>query len=183
MAGHDGLEHRICYGTACAVPPRPTIENALTHRVSAPGAHISGFQSRPCDLQNGAERASLGANRQGGEPMRKAATILGCLMLSACATKQYGRLAPVSAFEMTGYTCREIALELSKVDAFDQQVREQAGFDGRSALGVLGDFGIGNSMAKGGAEKSSIERRRQLQMLAAQKGCGAAPAPPAPVSG
>jgi hypothetical protein len=112
--------------------------------------------------------------------VRKVAIVLACVALSACATKQYGRMAPLSSMEMSNYTCREIAIEFSKVDAFDQQIREQAGFDTRSALGVLGDFGIGNSMAKGGAEKSSIERRRQLQMLSAQKGCDAPIAPPKP---
>lgn len=102
------------------------------------------------------------------------------LIVSGCATKQYGRMQPLSAAELSMYNCRDIALELSKVDAFDQQVRDQGGFDGRSALGVLGDFGIGNSIAKGGAEKSSYERRRELQSLSAQRGCtpyGAAPAP------
>lgn len=98
------------------------------------------------------------------------------LALSACATKSYGRLQPISSFEMNNYTCRDIALELSKVDAYEEQVKERSGFDGRSALGILGDFGIGNSMEKGAAVKSAIERRRQLQMLGSQKGCSAAPA-------
>lgn len=100
-----------------------------------------------------------------------AGALVAALMLSGCATKQYGRLQPLSSYEMSEYDCKQIAIELSKVDAFDEQIRAQAGFNGASALGVLGDFGIGNSMAKGGAEKSSIERRRQLQMLGAQKGC------------
>lgn len=104
------------------------------------------------------------------------AAVAASFLLTGCATKQYGRLQPLSGAEMTAYQCRDITVELSKVDAFDEQIRSQAGFNGASALGVLGDFGIGNSMAKGGAEKSSIERRHQLQMLFAQKGCGAAPA-------
>lgn len=99
------------------------------------------------------------------------------LILSGCATKQYGRMQPLSAGELSMYNCRDIALELSKVDAFDAQVRDQGGFDGKSALGVLGDFGIGNSIARGGAEKSSYERRRELQMLSAQRGCATYPAP------
>lgn len=44
----------------------------------------------------------------------------------------------------------------------------------KSALGVLGDYGIGNAMAKDAAEKSSLERKRQLQALSAQKGCNEA---------
>ena len=104
------------------------------------------------------------------------------LAITGCATKQYGRLQPVSAFEMSSYSCRDIAIELSKVEAFDEQIREQSGFDGRSALGVLGDFGLGNSMAKGSAEKSAIERRRQLAMLGAQKGCNPPPPEVTPVA-
>ena len=102
------------------------------------------------------------------------------LMVSGCATKQYGRMQPLSSAEMTNYNCREIVLEQSKVDAFDEQIRDQAGFNGASALGVLGDFGIGNAMAKGGAEKSSIERRRQLQVLSSQRGCDSTPLRTAP---
>lgn len=107
-------------------------------------------------------------------------SVIGMAVLSGCATKQYGRLQPLSSYEMRSYNCRDIAIELSKVDAFDEQIRDQARFNGSSALGVLGDFGIGNSMAKGGAEKSSIERRRQLQMLGAQKECDPAAIPPRP---
>ncbi len=106
---------------------------------------------------------------------RTTTVILLALAITGCATKQYGRLAPLSSLEMGAYNCRDIAIEISKIDAFDQQIREQAGFDGRSALGVLGDFGIGNSMAKGGAEKSSIERRRQLEALSSQRGCTKVP--------
>lgn len=96
---------------------------------------------------------------------------VAAVAVTGCATKQYGRLQPLSSYEMSQYTCRDIAIELSKVDAFDQQIRDQARFNGASALGILGDFGVGNAMAKGGAVKSSIERRRQLDMLSAQKGC------------
>ncbi len=99
------------------------------------------------------------------------AAALIVVALSGCATKRYGRMQPVSAAEMRAYDCDDIAIEMSKVDAFDEQIREGSGFNGASALGVLGDFGIGNSMEKGAAEKSSIQRRRELNMLAAQKNC------------
>ncbi len=42
---------------------------------------------------------------------------------------------------MTNYTCRDISLELSKIDAYEEQIKENSGFNGRSALGILGDFG------------------------------------------
>lgn len=101
-----------------------------------------------------------------------AVAALIAVAVSGCATKRYGRMQPVSSYEMQAYDCKDIAVELSKVDAFDEQIREGSGFNGASALGILGDFGIGNSMEKGSAEKSSINRRRELNMLAAQKDCG-----------
>lgn len=97
------------------------------------------------------------------------------LFMSGCATKQYGRLTPLSSYEMANYTCRDINIELSKIDAFDASVKEQAHFDAKSALGILGDYGIGNAMAKGSAEKSSTARRKELNMLAAQKNCSVPP--------
>ena len=40
-----------------------------------------------------------------------------------------------------------------------------------SVLGFLGDYGIGNSMERGSAERSATQRLRQLQDLRASKGC------------
>lgn len=108
------------------------------------------------------------------------------VLTGGCATKNYGRLQPLSSMEMNAYSCRDIALEMSKVDAYEEQIKDQSGFNGRSAMGILGDFGLGNAMEKRGAQKSAIERRRQLEMLSAQKGCTPAPAavtaPPSPAA-
>lgn len=90
---------------------------------------------------------------------------------TGCATKRYGRVQPLTGLEMQAYTCREIDLEIAKVQAFQQQIAEGAEFNAASALGILGDFGIGNSMERGSAEKSAAIRLGQLRNLHAQKGC------------
>jgi hypothetical protein len=106
--------------------------------------------------------------------MRLSITIgsaLSLVMLCGCATKNHGRMSYVSELEKREYTCREIELELAKVDAFLDQVSENSKVDGRSVLGFLGDFGIGNSMERSAAEKSARERRAQLEELKTEKGC------------
>lgn len=106
--------------------------------------------------------------------MRKIITVglLPALLLaSGCATKRYGRLQPLTGVERVAYSCRDIDLELAKVGAFQQQVIEGAEFNAASALGILGDWGIGNSMERGSAEKSAIQRLNQLNDLKAEKGC------------
>jgi hypothetical protein len=74
---------------------------------------------------------------------------------------------------MQAYSCREIDLEISKVESFQRQIAEGAEFNAASALGILGDFGIGNSMERSSAEKSAAIRLGQLRDLRAQKQCGA----------
>lgn len=93
------------------------------------------------------------------------------LSIGACATKNHGRVAPVSEVEKRELTCREIDIEIAKVDAFLEQVAENSSIDGRSVLGFLGDFGIGNTMERNAAEKSARERRQELQTLRTAKGC------------
>lgn len=99
------------------------------------------------------------------------AALIPALALSACATKNYGRLQPLTGAERAAYTCRDIDIEIAKVGAFQQQVIEGAQFNVASVLGILGDYGIGNSMERGAAEKSAIQRLNQLNDLKAERGC------------
>ena len=108
--------------------------------------------------------------------MKKSVLIvaLAATIVSAgCATKRYGRVQPLTGAEMQAYTCREIDLEIAKVESFQRQIVEGADFNAASALGILGDFGIGNSMERSAAEKSAAIRLGQLRDLRAQKQCGA----------
>ncbi|MDH1792389.1 hypothetical protein N5D45_11220 [Stenotrophomonas sp. GD03819] len=94
------------------------------------------------------------------------------ISVSGCATKRYGRLQPLTGYETLNYSCEQIRIELSKVDAFDRQVEQQAKFSGMSVASFLGDFGIGNVMERNEAKRTSIERRSQLQSAFAAKRCG-----------
>jgi len=97
-----------------------------------------------------------------------AATVL---LLVGCATKNYGRQGELTDYEKNTMSCREIALEQAKVMGFLDHVQKESEFDGRSVLSFLGDFGIGNLMEKDNAIKSANTRLKQLQGVAAKKGC------------
>jgi hypothetical protein len=95
------------------------------------------------------------------------------LALSACATKRYGRMQPLSDMEKKSYTCREIAIEISKVETFQKQVTDGTKTNTKSIAGVIGDFGIGNTQEKHAARKTANERLKELQALSAGKKCDA----------
>lgn len=95
--------------------------------------------------------------------------VLCCL--SACSTKNYGRLSPLTSTEKKDLTCREIDIEISKVSGFLDMVEDESSFDVKSVLSFLGDFGIGNVMEKDAAIKSARIRLKQLHDLKAQKNC------------
>lgn len=99
------------------------------------------------------------------------AAVVPAVLLSGCATKRYGRLTPLTGAERVAYTCRDVDLEIAKVQAFQQQVIEGAQFNMASVLGILGDYGIGNSMERNSAEASAARRLGQLNDLKAEKGC------------
>ena len=93
------------------------------------------------------------------------------LALSACATKRYGRMQPLSNAEKENYTCREIAIEISKVEAFQKQVTDGTKTNTKSIAGVIGDFGIGNTQEKHAARKTADARLAELNALSAGKSC------------
>jgi hypothetical protein len=99
------------------------------------------------------------------------AAVIPAVTLSGCATKRYGRLQPLTGAERVAYTCRDVDIEIAKVGAFQQQVVEGAQFNMASVLGILGDYGIGNSMERGAAEASAARRMKELNDLKAEKGC------------
>jgi hypothetical protein len=99
------------------------------------------------------------------------AAVVPAVALSGCATKRYGRLQPLTGAERVAYTCRDIDIEIAKVSAFQTQVAEGAQFNMASVLGILGDYGIGNSMERKAADASAARRMQQLSDLKAEKGC------------
>lgn len=97
--------------------------------------------------------------------------ILPAVAISGCATKNYGRLQPLTGAERVAYNCRDVDIEIAKVGAFQTQVAEGAQFNMASVLGILGDYGIGNSMERSAAEASAARRLKELNDLKAEKGC------------
>jgi hypothetical protein len=109
----------------------------------------------------------------GDTKMRSAisAAVVAACLVSGCATKRYGRLAPLTGAERVAYNCRDIDLEIAKVEAFKAQVAEGARFNVASVLGILGDYGIGNSMERHEADASAARRLTQLTDLKFERGC------------
>ena len=68
-------------------------------------------------------------------------------------------------------SCKDLALELVKCDQVEKQINETGSMDIRSVMGFLGDFGIGNGMAKSDARKALFIRRADLHDAQVQKGC------------
>lgn len=95
----------------------------------------------------------------------------GVLVVSACATKRYPIATPLSGTEAALLTCRELALELARTEETQAKIADTSQADWRSAAGFLGDFGIGNAMAKSEAEKALSERRTSIMTAQANKSC------------
>lgn len=92
--------------------------------------------------------------------------------IQGCATKTYGRQGSVTDYERDTLTCREIDIELAKVQGFVEHVNTESQFSGRDVLAILGDFGIGNSMERSAALESATVRTQQLRALRIAKSCG-----------
>lgn len=96
---------------------------------------------------------------------------LAFISLSACATKRYPMATPLSGAEISLMTCRELMLEGVKTDEVQKQIADTSNLDWRSAAGFLGDFGIGNAMARSEADAAITARRTSISTAQAQKGC------------
>lgn len=103
--------------------------------------------------------------------MRNILLLVLVLLVSACATKRYGRLQGLSEVEQERYSCEDIEIELAKVDQFNKEVKEGTKFNSESMLGFLGDLGIGNRIEKKKAVKSAADRQQELEELATAKSC------------
>ncbi|SEL41267.1 hypothetical protein SAMN04487787_110153 [Kosakonia sacchari] len=89
--------------------------------------------------------------------------------VSGCATKQYPQAPAVTAEEASALDCKAITQEIAKTHSIQQEIENTGDFDGRTVLGVLGDFGIGNGMAKSEARKKVQARLTQLETLRTAK--------------
>lgn len=103
--------------------------------------------------------------------MLVAASIFVIAAVQGCATKTYGRQGTLTGYEKDSMTCREIDLEIAKVDGFVDHVNKESQFSGRDVLAILGDFGIGNNLEKTAALESAEKRKAQLRDQRDRKQC------------
>lgn len=61
--------------------------------------------------------------------------------------------------------CHDIKTEIAKTRSIQQDIEKTGEFDGKTILGFLGDFGIGNGIAKGDAREKVSARLGQLMRL------------------
>ncbi len=99
------------------------------------------------------------------------AIIAATLALSGCATKRYPIATPLSPTEATLMTCRELAIEFDRIETTRTQITNTAQTDWRSVAGFLGDYGIGNAMAKSEAEAALANRSETIRQAQARRGC------------
>ncbi len=95
------------------------------------------------------------------------------LATGACATKRYPLATPLSSAEAEVMNCRELELELVRGEQVRLQIANTAQTDWRSVAGFLGDWGIGNAMAKSEADKAVQRRIVSLKDAQAAKTCTA----------
>lgn len=91
------------------------------------------------------------------------------LTLAGCATKQYPQSASVTTEEAHAFDCKALDQEIAKQHSIQQEIKQTGDFDGRTVLGFLADFGIGNGMAKSSATQKSNNRLQQLESLRSVK--------------
>jgi len=99
---------------------------------------------------------------------------VAAVAITGCATKRYPIATPLSMAERSAMTCRELQLELIRAEQVRAQIADTGNTDWRSAAGFLGDFGIGNAMARSEAESAVNRRITDVRAAQAEKRCSAA---------
>jgi hypothetical protein len=101
--------------------------------------------------------------------------------VSGCATKRYPIMTDLSPEEVALMDCDDLRLEEARIATARNQIEDTADTDWRSVAGFLGDWGIGNAMAKSDASKALREREESVRTARVQKECdGSIPAAPEP---
>ncbi len=110
----------------------------------------------------------------------RTAIILSCVIaavsVSACATKRYPIATTFTPAEAAAMDCDDLRLELIRAEQVQAQIADTANVDWRSAAGFLGDFGIGNAMARSDADKAITQRITAIRQAQADKRCSTASA-------
>lgn len=100
-----------------------------------------------------------------------AAVLVAGAVVAGCATKRYPMATPLSTAEINLMDCSDLELELVRAEQVRQQISDTAEMDWRSVAGFLGDYGIGNAMAKNEAEAALNDRIATIRTAQANKDC------------
>jgi hypothetical protein len=103
------------------------------------------------------------------------ATAVIAMAVSGCATKRYPIATNMGTAERSMMSCHDLDLELVRAEETRLQISNTAKTDWRSVAGFLGDYGIGNAMAKSDAEKAINARVVAINDAKAEKKCDAKP--------
>lgn len=95
--------------------------------------------------------------------------MISVLIISGCATKQYPIASPVSFDEANILDCKGVEQDIARVQSVQQEIEQIGEFDGQTVIGFLGDFGIGNGLAKSDARKKAQNRLNKLEVLKVSK--------------
>lgn len=95
-----------------------------------------------------------------------------CLfLLASCATKQYPQAPSVTSEEASAFDCKALNQEIAKAHSVQNQIKETGNFDARTVMGFIGDFGLGNGLAKSAATEKADSRLMQLQNIKIARNC------------
>lgn len=95
--------------------------------------------------------------------------VLLTLILTGCATKQYPQAAAITPEETATLNCNALDQELVKAHSVQSDIEQTGQFDALTVLGFIGDFGLGNGIAKYNATHKAEKRVTELQSLKAAK--------------
>ena len=102
-----------------------------------------------------------------------AVVALSTVLVSGCATKRYPIATTFSQAEAAAMDCGDLNLELIRAEQVQAQIADTANMDWRSAAGFLGDFGIGNAMARSDADRAITRRVAAIREAQASMNCNA----------
>ena len=97
--------------------------------------------------------------------LKSVCLLTASLLLSGCALKQYPSSPPVSNVQATTLDCTGIESQIASQQQTQAKINKTGEFDGLTLLGFIGDFGIGNGVAKSLAQKHADQRMTQLKAL------------------
>ena len=74
--------------------------------------------------------------------------------------------------------CRELAIEEERIETTRTQITQTAETDWRSVAGFLGDYGIGNAMARSEADSALQQRAETIRAAQTARRCVGPNEPP-----